>query len=250
MNLLNTLALSLLLLVSPGFAFELGEPVPLKKSRLIIIMDDLGDNYRLGRRIINLPVPLNIAFLPNTPFARKLANMANERGHDVMLHLPMEATTRHDLLGQDALKSSHSYQEAMTIFEENLASVPHVRGFNNHMGSHLTKQSEPMKWLMEEARQRDLYFVDSRTVAGSVAFSIALHNGVPAIARDVFLDPVSAKKSTIRAQLKKAMNIAQNKGVAVIIGHPYPETLEVLEQELPNVLRHFDVVKLSDFFGG
>ena len=38
------------------------EPLP----ALIIVIDDLGNNNRLGQRTVNLPGPVNLALLPHT----------------------------------------------------------------------------------------------------------------------------------------------------------------------------------------
>jgi hypothetical protein len=214
------------------------------KPQVILIIDDLGDNFRLGKRIVNLPVPVNLAVLPNTPFARRLAELGHQRGHDIMLHFPMEATTRSDLLGKGAILTHHSQQQTLTIFENNLAQIPYVVGFNNHMGSELTQSQKHMRWIMQYAANKALYFVDSRTSPQSVAFQSAKESGVYAIGRDVFLDPASGSV-TVEQQLVKALNIANKRGKVVIIGHPHPNTVAVLEREIPYLARDYQWVTVS-----
>ncbi len=220
---------------------------PFEKPKVILIIDDLGDNYRLGKRVVNLPVPLNLSLLPHTPFARKLAEMGFEKGHDIMLHFPMEANSRNDLLGKGALTTEHGYQETLDLFHNNLRQIPHVKGFNNHMGSRMTQSWNHMDWLFNEAKHRQLYFVDSRTISDSIAYRLAKQIGLPSLGRDVFLDPVS-KEFSIEQQLVKALQIADEKGMVVIIGHPLKKTLGVLERELPYLKEHYDWQTLSAFF--
>ncbi len=51
----------------------------------------------------------------------------------------------------------------MRQLNANLASIPHIRGVNNHMGSLLTQHLGHMDWLMQALERRgDLYFIDSR----------------------------------------------------------------------------------------
>jgi polysaccharide deacetylase 2 family uncharacterized protein YibQ len=103
---------------------------------------------------------------------------------------------------------------------------------NNHMGSQLTQEPEPMQWLMEELRPRGLYFVDSRTSAKTKAFDTAKQYQVPSLKRDVFLDDINEPRA-IEYQLKRALQLAQQHGKALAIGHPYPNTLSVLERLQP-----------------
>ena len=217
------------------------------KPKVILIIDDLGDNYRLAKRIVDLPAKINLAFLPNTPFAKKLAQQGYQKGHDIMLHFPMEATTRPDLLGKGALTHQHSKEQAEQLFQANLEQIPHVVGFNNHMGSLMTQSTDHMRWVMDYAARRNLFFVDSRTIASSVAIDQALQQGVPSLGRDVFLDPVS-DSITSEQQLMRALSIADKKGQVVVIGHPYRSTIELLERELPFIAQHYQLVTVSDYW--
>ncbi|NVJ59056.1 MAG: divergent polysaccharide deacetylase family protein [Gammaproteobacteria bacterium] len=218
----------------------------LKRPSVVLIIDDIGDNYHRGKRVVELPVSLNLAMLPNTPFAKKLADEGFNKGHDIMLHLPMEATTRPDLLGKGALLDQHSKEQLTTVFSENLAQIPHVTGFNNHMGSRLTASQQHMTWVMEYAAERGLYFVDSRTTSSSVAFETAQHWAIPSLGRDVFLDPTKDEK-VIKQQFQKALKVARKRGSVVLIGHPYAKSLKVLEEEIPKIATDYNWLTTTEF---
>ena len=115
-----------------------------------------------------------------------------------------------------------------------LDKVPYAAGINNHMGSRMTAQAEPMAWLMAELQRRHLYFIDSRTSAATVAAAKAQALDLAHVSRDVFLDDVRTPEA-IAAQLQQGIDLARKQGSAVLIGHPYPQTLEVLERELPRL---------------
>jgi uncharacterized protein len=70
--------------------------------------------------------------------------------------------------------------------------------------------------------------VDSLTGPRSVAANAARDAGFPALRRDVFLD-VERDEAAIAARLEEALALAAGRGHAIAIGHPYPETLAVLE---------------------
>ena len=61
------------------------------RPRIAIIIDDLGYQLAAGRRALGLPGPIAFAVLPDTPYGRRLARLANDAGKEVLLHLPLEA---------------------------------------------------------------------------------------------------------------------------------------------------------------
>jgi len=203
-------------------------------AAISIIIDDLGNLRQRDLRAIRLPWPVTYAFLPHTPHARELAELAHQQGKEVMLHLPMEAMD-HNRLGPGGLTPDMDRQQFLRQLRKDLKAVPHISGINNHMGSLLTQDLGYMRWLMQELDGHDeLYFVDSYTTKASVAVKAANENWVPNIRRDVFLDS-DRDREKIRAELRRTVRLAREHGIALAIGHPYPETLDVLEQELPRL---------------
>jgi len=206
----------------------------LSSPMISIIIDDLGYKYKAGQRAVRLNGNFTYAFLPNTPYARRLAEQAHQQQKEIMLHLPMEAEAE-NRLGSGALTQCMSEKEFKNLVHSNLAAIPHVRGFNNHMGSRLTKSSRLMGWLMQAAMFRDdLYFVDSRTTSESVAQYEAIQRQIATTRRDVFLD-YERSPDTVAAQLNDLVRNAKRYGTALAIGHPYPETLATLEAWLPTL---------------
>jgi uncharacterized protein len=207
-----------------------GAPV---RAQIAIIIDDLGQQYRAGERALGLPGPVALAFLPGTRFAAQQAADADADGKEVLLHLPLEPG--HQARSYPtAIRAGAGRAELVQAFAAALASVPHARGVNNHQGSLLTSMPEPMAWLMDEIRARDLYFIDSRTTGSSVAYRVARAAGVPSAERSVFLDDTRGE-AAVRAQFRELVRKALRDERAIAIGHPHPETLAVLEDEIPKL---------------
>jgi len=222
--------LLLLSVLLPPAAAEPGRALP----AIAIIIDDLGDRRAAGERALDLAGPITYSLLPHTPHAVRLARLAHASGKEVMLHLPMEAQ-RGNRLGPGGLTLSMDRARLLETVAANLGSIPHVAGVNNHMGSLLTRHSDRMGWLMEELKRRGkLYFVDSRTTPGTVAGREAEAHGVPTVNRDIFLDAIRSH-AFVSSQFKRLVEQARATGWAVGIGHPYPETLTVLEELLPRL---------------
>jgi len=205
--------------------------------RLAIIIDDMGHDRAPAEALLALPIPLTISVLPHLPFSGEVAEEAFRRGDQVLLHLPMEPVAG----GADGatqepieLRVGMGAGEVNSTLAGMLDTVPHVVGVNNHEGSRATADAPLMQALMPALRQRNLFFVDSRTTATTVAYSTAEHDGVPAAARKVFLDDTATKEAVL-AQLDLAAKDAQRDGSAIAIGHPHPATIAALAQAAPTL---------------
>ena len=205
--------------------------------------------YRLedGRRAIELPGPIAFAVLPGTPSGERLARIANEKGKEVLLHLPLQPVEQRGQPEPGALMLDMSRNAFRTKFADAIATVPFAVGVSSHRGSLLTRHPGHMGWLMDEIRRReDLFFIDSYTTHRSVALQIAREAGVTATRRDVFLDHERTRAAVAR-EFERLKKMARERGTAVAIGHPFPETLDVLEREIPRLRSQgFELVTISE----
>ncbi len=199
-----------------------------------IIIDDLGNNLELGQLVVDIPAPITLAILPHTIFAAELAENANKSGKEVMLHLPLQSV-RHHVHTPGTLKLHMTHERFRQQLLSNIGSIPHIRGVNNHMGSLMTQHPGYMDWLMAElAKQGGLYFIDSRTTTKSVAATFANKHKVPALDRDVFLDP-DFRPETIHQQFARFIAKANATGYAIAIAHPHPQSLQFIHQHLDDL---------------
>lgn len=205
-----------------------------QSPQISIIIDDLGNHRESGLEAVNLPGPVAYAFLPHTPHAAQLAEIAHRNGKEVILHIPMQSRSGRRL-GPGAVTAAMDRIELMRVVSAGLRSVPHVSGVSNHMGSLLTSRRDAMGWLMDLLRVRgNLFFVDSRTTGSSRALEVAQQRGVPSVTRDVFLDAELNEAEIYRA-FQQLLRIARRRGSALAIGHPHEETLTVLANMIPRL---------------
>ncbi|MBG6125084.1 polysaccharide deacetylase 2 family uncharacterized protein YibQ [Pseudomonas sp. M5] len=217
--------LPVLLCLSAAFAHA----APANKAYMSIIIDDLGQSTERDSRTLALPGPVTMAIMPDTPHASEFARQAHKAGKTVILHMPMDPAT-----GPYAWHPDIALPELARRLDAALAKVPYAAGINNHMGSRMTAQRGAMTWLMGELQRRHLFFVDSRTSAATVAAAEAQAQALGHVSRDVFLDDVRTTEA-ITTQLQQGVALAHRQGSAVLIGHPYPQTLQVLEQQMPRL---------------
>ncbi|WP_323751815.1 divergent polysaccharide deacetylase family protein [Marinobacter sp.] len=197
---------------------------------IAIIIDDVGHNLHEGQRLVQLDQPLTLAFLPYRRHTVRLAKEAYSNNKEIMLHAPM-ANTRNFGLGPGGLTSDMDEATVTTTLRRALQSIPHVTGVNNHMGSLLTQQLQPMDWVMKELSRYPVYFVDSRTIASSVAGDVASAYQIPSLTRDVFLDHEQTE-AFVDKQFQRLIKTAKEKGTAIGIGHPHTVTVDYLEKHL------------------
>lgn len=200
--------------------------------KLAIILDDLGNDRRVAEEIFALPYPLTVSILPNHQHSEEIAEEAERRGYQVMLHLPMQAVAREKPEEQE-LRPGMRAREVSKLVNQFLRNVPGAVGANNHQGSEATSDTALMRELMPVLRERHLFYIDSRTTAATVAYETAQRSQVRSAFRSVpFLDDVE-EVGAVRKQLELALRGAREKGSAVAIGHPHAATLEALRDVLP-----------------
>jgi len=201
-------------------------------ARLAIIIDDLGSDRAAADAVFALGYPLTVSVLPNHEHSVDIAKEAHRRGFQVMLHLPMQSVANETPEAQE-LHPGMPAPEVAALLDQFLQNVPDAAGVNNHQGSQATADAPLMDELMPVLRDRNLFYVDSRTTAATVAYDTAQDFGVRSASRNVpFLDDV-AEVAAVRKQLELALRGAREKGEAVAIGHPHPATLQALREVLP-----------------
>ncbi len=202
------------------------------EAKLAVILDDLGQDRGVAEEIFALRYPITLSVLPEQPHSKEIAEEAHRRSYQVMLHLPMESVKNERAEARE-LHAGMSGQQVNALLAEFLDEVPDVAGVNNHQGSQSTADVALMQALMRALRERNLFYVDSRTTAATVAYDSARKTGVRTAFRNTpFLDDTE-DISAVRRQLETALRNAREHGEAVAIGHPHSATLRALQEILP-----------------
>src|SRR5262245_31711710 len=198
-----------------------------------IVIDDVGLDRPRSKRAWELPGPLTLSFLPYARDLAEQARAARARGHELMLHLPMEPNGRSDP-GPNALLVSLSDAALRQRTKTALDSFEGYAGVNNHMGSRFTAFRPGMETVLRQFRARGLMFLDSRTTPQSVGDQVAQEMGLPSIVRHVFLDD-DESLDAVRRKLAESEAVARRQGFVVAIGHPHEATLQALAEWLPSL---------------
>lgn len=217
-----------------------------KKPKIAIIIDDVGMSGKYTRAVIyDLPPAVTLAILPYAPNVRDVAAKAKAEGHELMIHVPMQATRKMDL-GPNGLRTTMDRAAVTNSLEQSFAAFDGYVGINNHMGSKMTQDSKRMGWIMYELKKRGLFFVDSKTIQSSVAADVASRFGIPYAERHVFLDH-HEDRAAVDKSLRQLERYARKNGAAIAIGHPKKNTVEALKAWVENAeQRGFELVPVSE----
>lgn len=217
------------------------------KGRVAIIIDDLGYNPELDKELAKIEAPLTLAILPFLDYTDEaVSRFRNRENFKIILHLPLEPISEEAHEEKMAMVDM-TREEIVTFLSEALKEMKGAaEGLNNHKGSKFTSDPVRMRWLLEEIKERNLFFVDSYTSGQSVGYSLAKEMNIPAAKRDVFLDVVDEPQE-IRDRLYELEERAQEQGSAIAIGHHKANTIQVLREELPNMQeRGIELVIVSE----
>lgn len=217
------------------------------RPKIALVIDDLGRSLEDVEVLASLGIPMTYAVLPFEVLTPQVVRELGRRGEEIFCHLPMEAKGGANP-GPGALRSNMAPEELAAATRRALEAVPGAVGANNHMGSSLSSSREAITPVLEVLAQRGLYYLDSRTTADTVAYSTARQMGLQTGERQVFLD-TDRDKEAIRRQFVHLLELARKNGRAIAIAHPYPETLEVLLQEVPQVRDEIQFVRASSLMG-
>ena len=214
-----------------------------KKSslpKIAIIIDDVTTKRQVNK-ILNIPYPLTMSFLPPIN-GHKNSSKISKNIPMYMIHLPLEATTRqHE---EDyTLHVGDSLEKIDLRIQDIMKFYPNTKYINNHMGSKFTSDDASMDKLLKVLKKYNFRFLDSKTASHTATKKYAKKYNLKYLSRNIFLDN-EQDEEYILGQLKKAIRIAKKTGSAIAIGHPHNITLKTLKNAKP-LLKGLDVVLIN-----
>jgi polysaccharide deacetylase 2 family uncharacterized protein YibQ len=219
--------------------------VPQGRPLIAVVLDDVGVARGHAELAIDLPGVITLSFMTYADGVADMASRARAKGHELMLHVPMEPLGHEADAGPHALTVDASEAELLERLAWGLDRFQGYIGINNHMGSRFTQDERGMRIVLSELKRRNLLFLDSRTIGNTVGGKLAARMGVAHVMRDVFLDNEMDQGAVIK-QLREAERIAASKGQAIAIGHPHPATIAAIRAWMPRAqARGFVIVPLS-----
>lgn len=228
------------------FSNALYTSISLAQNKLAIVIDDVGYHLKEDAAIFAMPREISVAIIPSAPHARARNQEAKSQGRDILIHMPMQPVSAMKIedgglhLGMSSAQVNDRVNTAKNI-------VNYAIGMNNHMGSAATADPQLMTYLMTALQEKHLFFLDSRTIGKSVAGKIAKEQGVRSLDRHIFLDD-SNELANVQHQFQAAIQYARKHGTAIVIGHPRPNTIAVLQAGINNLPEDIQLVGMGNLW--
>ena len=203
---------------------------------IVLVIDDFGyRNDSISDGFLELPVPITCAVLPGHNQSSRFAKKAINAGKEVIVHMPMQSAIASSGEDEFKLKIGMTSEEIEWRLNEALNEIPEAVGINNHQGSKATTDGKVMAVVASVLKNKNKFFLDSRTSSKTVGENTMRSVGVPTARRHIFLDN-DLSIENISKQLDKLVTVAEKKGLAIGIGHVKGNTLKVLEEKIPALI--------------
>lgn len=198
------------------------------RPRIAVVFTSLGlSSAATEAAIQGLPGGITLAFQPYADNLQHWIQLARAAGHEVLLNLPMEPVDYPSSdPGPQALFTALTPQQNLSRLDWALSRVTGYVGVTSFMGSRFITSRDAMLPVVQTLKDRGLLLLDSRASARSVATKLATELKVPRAINDRFLDTGEVTRVSIDSRLAEAERIALEVGTSVVIGQPYPVTIE------------------------
>ena len=208
-------------------------PPPSLRGTIGLVIDDFGyRNDEVSDGFLDLKAKLTYAVIPGHEYSTHFGNKAINKGYEIIVHMPLENLSNFEGEDEFVLRTSMNSKTLQDRLRAAFDQIPVAIGMNNHQGSKASADKHVMSNIARVLKDKDLFFIDSRTTTETVAESTMEVYNVPTSRRNVFLDNES-DENKITAQMLLLSQVAEEKGSAIGIGHVRPKTLKVLQKQIP-----------------
>jgi polysaccharide deacetylase 2 family uncharacterized protein YibQ len=212
-----------------GVQFAATDAAQDRPARIAILLKGVGRSEQdSADAIAKLPSAVSLGFLPYAG-APRLASEAREKGHEIIVQLPLEPTdypTSNP--GPETLLTSLPAQENAARLQAVLDRFDGHSGVTNFMGGKMLQSKNALKPVLEEIKARGLVYVgennSSHNTVRQVAREINLRYGAAQVLIDIQSNPEAIDKA-----LTRLTAIARQSGSAIGIGNATALTIEQVQ---------------------
>jgi polysaccharide deacetylase 2 family uncharacterized protein YibQ len=195
--------------------------------RIALVVDGLGvSDKATADAIAKLPPAVTLGFMPYGSNVVTLAAQARDRGHEILLQVPMEPFDYPDNdPGPQTLLTTLAPQQNIDRLYWLMSRFQGYVGLTSAMGARFTASETSLAPVLHEVAKRGLIFVDDGSNPRSLAGHIAGANNLSFAKVDVVIDAVATSAEIDRAFGRLEM-AARDHGSVVGISSALPVSID------------------------
>jgi len=195
--------------------------------QVAIIIGGLGVSAsRTADALSKLPGAVTFAFTPYADDLEAHAARAREKGHEILLQVPMEPFDYPDNdPGPQTLMSSVSAEQNIDRLHWVFSRMQGYVGIINYMGARFTATDNAVAPVLREVSRRGLIYVDDASSPRSVVSQIAGANKLAFVKSDIAIDAVT-NSAEIDNALRRLESAARDRGLAVGYASALPASID------------------------
>jgi hypothetical protein len=193
------------------------------KFKIAIVVDGLGQSATATKAALDsLPASVTLGFAPYAGDVGSWVAQARQRGHEVLLHIPMEPLDFPDSdLGPHTLRAGQDEEANIQRLAWALSRFTGYAGVTNLLGQRFLSDSDALSPVLTYLNRRGLYFFDNGAASQSVVPMVAGQVGIPATQSGPALDTIQSAPEIDR-RLSELETQARANGSAVGAAFLYP----------------------------
>ena len=202
-----------------------------RKPRIALIISNLGLSETYTKAALELlPEDITLSFSHVAPRLKTWVREARQKGHEILLDIPMEPIgfPKNDP-GRATLLTSSNEVENLNRLEHIMKQAGGYVGLLGTLGTKFMLHSETFLPVLKSIKQRGLIYVDSRSTSRSLGPELASSIQLPKAFNNVFVDREPSQEK-IKNKLAELERIALKRRFAVGIAQPFPITIEILSR--------------------
>lgn len=206
------------------------------KGQIAIVIGGVGLSPRTTKKAVyELPGEVSLAFAPYGKTPQKWVGLARQKGHEIMLQLPMEPYNYPNANpGPGTLLTTSAADENLNKLKHFMGKFTGYIGIVNYMGAKFTTSRSSLGPVMAEFKRRGLYYLDDGSSRRSMAVDIGEEAGVRVLKADLVLDSIPESEAIHSALLRLEM-LALKRGWSIGAGSALPVTVEEIGKWAENL---------------
>lgn len=200
---------------------------PSDRPRIAIVIGGLGISARATQVAIDsLPPGVTLGFVPYAVDVQRWVSLARQKGHEVLLQVPMEPYDFPDSdPGQYTLRAGTGEEANTKRLAWSMSRITGYVGVSNFLGARFLTDPSALEPALTFIMRRGLLFYDNGAATRSVAPDVANRLGMPFAQASVTIDSIQAPLE-IDHRLADLETEARTKGSAAGTGRLYPVTVD------------------------